>query len=307
MKRVQTKILDELRTLFEGKYHEIRTYHDQGGGGDQVGKALSNLADSLVLKALQSVDPTLAQGWEGTLVAIGGYGRREFSPGSDIDLMFLCPVGRGMEAESLASELLCLLWDLGYKVGHSFRTVEECIALARENPTITTSLLDSRCLQGDGALFKRFREMFFSKVVDKNLKTFLLQLKEEREAGHSEYGTTPYLLEPNLKQSPGGLRDIHRLKWVASARYRTSHLPQIYQWGYLSNIEYASLTTARDFLWRLRNHLHFIEGKASDHLTIDLQEAIAPFFHFENRRDLMRQYYIETGRVLEISKRFIRE
>lgn len=307
MKQTQTKILTELRKIFDGKYKEIRDYHDQGGGGSQTGKALTTLADSIVLKAVHSIDPGLAEEWNGALIAIGGYGRAELSPGSDIDLMFLCPVEGRKEAEPLASELLCLLWDLGYKVGHSFRTVEECISLARQDQVIATSLLDSRRLLANRALFKHFREQFFSKVVDKSLKVFLHQLRLDRESGHTKYGPTPFLIEPNLKESPGGLRDIHVLRWVASARYRTDNLPQIHQWGHLSNIEYASLKTAQDFLWRIRNHLHFIDGKASDHLAIDIQEKVAPFFHFKDRREFMRRYYIETGRIFEISKRFIRE
>jgi [protein-PII] uridylyltransferase len=307
MEQTQTKILTELQKIFDGKYKEIQGYHNQGGGGRQTGKALSNLADSIILKAVQSIDPGLAEEWNGALIAIGGYGRAELSPGSDIDLMFLCPLEDRKEAERLAAELPCLLWDLGYKVGHSFRTVEECIALAREDQVIATSLLDSRRLLGNRVLFKDFREQFFSKVVDSSLKGFLHQLRSDRESRHTKYGPTPFLIEPNLKESPGGLRDIHFLRWVASARYRTDNLPQIHQWGHLSNIEYTSLKTAQDFLWKVRNHLHFIDGKASDHLAIDLQEKVAPFFNFKDRREFMRQYYIETGRIFEISRRFIRE
>ncbi len=307
MEQTQSKILTELRRFFDGKYKEIQDYHDQGGGGSQTGSALSNLADTIVLRAVQSIDQGLSEEWNGALIAIGGYGRAELSPGSDIDLMFLCPVEDRKEAEPLASKFLCLLWDLGYKVGHSFRTLEECITLARKDQVIANSLLDSRRLLGNRVLFKHFREQFFSKVVDKNLKMFLHQLSLDRESRYTKYGQTPFLIEPNLKESPGGLRDIHALRWVASARYRTDNLPQIHQWGHLSNIEYASLKTAQDFLWKIRNHLHFIDGKASDHLAIDIQENVAPFFHFKDRREFMRRYYIETGRIFEISKRFIRE
>jgi len=307
MEQIRTEVLTELQKVFDHKYKEIRDYHQQGGGGSQTGEALTNLADSIILKAVHSIDSGLAEEWNGALIAIGGYGRAELSPGSDIDLMFLCPVSARKEAEPLASELLCLLWDLGYKVGHSFRTTEECITLAREDQVIGTSLLESRRLLGNRPLFKSFREQFFLKVVDKNLKGFLNHLESERDTRHAKYGLTPFLIEPNLKESPGGLRDVHFLKWVASARYRTDNLPQIHQWGYLSDVEYTSLKTAQDFLWKVRNHLHFMDGKASDHLTIDLQEMIAPFFNFKDRREFMRRYYIETGRIFEISKRFARE
>jgi len=307
MMQSQPNILADLRLLFEARQKEVRAFHDQGGTGLRVVEALSDLADHLLLRGFQSINPTLAQEWGGTMVAIGGYGRRELSPASDIDLMFLFPEGRAKQAGSLASELLPFFWDLGYKVGHSVRSVEECIAAAKQDTLIATSLLESRLLTGDRALFQQFHEAFFSKVVGKNLKAFLVQLDEGRAAGRKEFGATPYLLEPNLKQSPGGLRDIHHLRWVALARYRTNSLAQLFQWGLLSNAEYSSLTTTLDFLWRIRNQLHFKAGRASDHLTMELQEELAPFFHFENRRELMRQYYILTGWVIEIADRFIRD
>jgi len=307
MNQPPTDSLSHLRTLFDEKRKEIRAFHDQGGAGLRVVEALSDLADHLLLRGFQTIDPTLLQEWGGTLVAIGGYGRRELSPASDIDLMFLFPQGRAAQAGKLATGLLPFFWDLGYKIGHSVRSVEECVAAAKQDALIATSLLESRLLTGDRRLFQQFHETFFSKVVARNLKDFLAQLNQGREAGRKEFGATPYLLEPNLKQSPGGLRDIHHLRWVAMARYRTNSLAQLFQWGLLSNVEYSSLTTALDFLWRMRNQLHFKAGKASDHLTIELQEELAPFFHLENRRELMRQYYISTGWVIEISDRFIRD
>lgn len=303
----QSNILADLRLLFEAKQKEIRAFHDQGGTGLRVVEALSDLADHLLLRGFQSINPTLIQEWGGTMVAIGGCGRRELSPASDIDLMFLFPEGRAKQAGALASDLLPFFWDLGYKIGHSVRSVEECIAAAKQDTLIATSLLESRLLTGDRALFQQFHEAFFSKVVGKNLKDFLVQLDKGREAGRKEFGATPYLLEPNLKQSPGGLRDIHHLRWVALARYRTNSLAQLFQWGLLSNTEYSGLTNALDFLWKMRNQLHFKAGRASDHLTMELQEELAPFFRFENRRGLMRQYYILTGWVIEVSDRFIRD
>ncbi len=301
------KMTSALRPLFQVKFQEIRAFHFKGGGGAQVVRALSDLADTLILKGFQSLDSGLSQNWGGTLIAIGGYGRQELSPSSDIDLMFLYPEGQAKETETVSSHLLCLLWDLGYTVGHSMRTLEETLVLARQDALIATSLLESRFLHGDRNLFKDFHTNFFSKIIDKHIKDILSHLKESRESGRLEYGATPYLLEPNLKQSPGGLRDIHYLKWVASARYHTHHLPQVHQWGHLSNIEYTHLAAGQDFLWKIRNHLHFLAEKASDHITIEIQEEIAPFFESKDRRGFMHDYYLHTGRILEVSKRFTRE
>ncbi len=302
-----TEILGNLQFLFDEKQEEIKVFHQKGGGGAEVVKAISNLADTLLLKGFQSLDPRQAEQWGGALIALGGYGRQELSPSSDIDLMFLYPEMEREQTDRATSALLCLLWDLGYKVGHSTRTIEETLSLARKDILIATSLLESRFLYGDRTLFKTFHETYYAKIVDKRIKILLSGLSEGRDEGRREYGGTPYVLEPNIKQSPGGLRDIHYLKWVSAARYHTHHLPQIHQWGYLSNIEYTSLVQAQTFFWKLRNHLHFLAGKASDHLTIELQEEIGPFFQFEDRRGLMRAYYQHTGSVLEISNRFIRE
>jgi len=307
LKQAASKILSKLKPVYQERYGEIYRMHQAGGGGSDVVQALSDLADQMLLKAFESVDPWFAQDWGGSLIAIGGYGRRELSPGSDIDLMFLYPDGRGHKAESAVSELLCLLWDLGYKVGHSTRTLEEALDLARGDALIATSLLEARFLHGDRSLFKRFHEGFFSKVVDRNIKAFLKHLEAERAMQRESCGGTPYLLEPNIKQSPGGLRDIHTLKWFAAARHRAHALAQVHQWGHLSPLDYERLAEAQDFLWRIRNQLHFLSGKGSDQLTIELQEDIASFFGLKDRRGLMRNYYLRAGAVLEISSRFIRE
>ncbi len=301
------QILGRLRAHFKEKHREIYDLHLKGGGGSLVVKALSDLADTLLLKGFQSIDPSMGHEWGGTLIAIGGYGRQELSPSSDIDLMFLLPERKEEQTDHAASQLIRLLWDLGYKVGHSTRTIEEVIMLARQDPLIATSLLESRYVHGDRILFKRFHKAFFTKVIDKHIKNFLSHLDEGREESRRKYGATPYLIEPHLKQSPGGLRDIHYLKWVSCARYHTHHLPQVHQWGHLSNIEYTALVEAQDFLWRVRNHLHFLAGKPSDLLAIELQEEISPFFQRTDRRGFMKEYYIHTGRILEISKRFTRE
>ncbi len=301
------KIIEALRPLHTEKYNEIRLMHENGARGLQVVRALSDLADRILLKGFHLIDPLLSRQWDGALIAIGGYGRQQLSPASDIDLMFLFTDAESEESKAASSELLRVLWDLGYKVGHSVRTVDESVSLAKQDRLIATSLLESRFLHGDRNIFKTFHTAFFEKVIDRQLVEMLNYLKKAREESRQEFGATPYLLEPDIKQSPGALRDIHTLKWVASTRYRTHHLPQIHQWGHLSNIEYNNLIDAQDFLWRLRSQLHFIAGGVSDLLTIELQEEVAPFFNYSDRRGLMHEYYMHSERILEISKRFTRD
>jgi len=301
------KIIAALRPLYTEKYQEIRLLHENGARGLTVVRELSDLADEIIRKGFHLINPVLSQQWGGAMIAIGGYGRQQLSPASDIDLMFLFTDAEPEESKAATSELLRVLWDLGYKVGHSVRTVEESVALAREDRLIATSLLESRFLHGDRSIFKTFHASFFEKVIDKHLVRTLNGLKQSRKEVREEYGATHCLLEPDIKQSPGALRDIHTLKWVASVRYRTHHLPQIHQWGHLSTIEYTALIDAQNFLWRLRSQLHFIAGKVSDLLTIELQEELAPFFKYDDRRGLMHEYYMHAEKILEISDRFTRD
>ncbi len=296
--------LPHLRNLYLQKQHEIRAHHESGGTGLQVVTALSDLADDLLSRCMQAEAASAPSVWGGALVAIGGYGRRELSPYSDIDLMFLFPDDRAEETKRLASRLLCLMWDLGYTVGHSVRSVDDCIATGREDVVIATSLLESRLLIGNRVLFDRFSHRFLRQVVYG--ENFRCALQKNREAVRSEHGTTPDLLSPNVKQSPGGLRDLHAVKWMARVRYGTGAFAHLHERGILSNRAYASLTFGQNFLWRIRNQLHFIAGKASDHLTIELQHDLSTAFHFENRRELMRQYYLHTGSILEVSQQFYR-
>jgi len=298
--RSQHATLGDLRALFAERHAEIRAYHQERGGGLQVVTALSDLADHLLLRGLRTLDPKMTANWGGTLVALGGYGRREIAPASDIDLMFLCSEDGHKAAQAVASALLCLLWDVGYKVGHSLRTVADCVAVARPDPIITTSMLEARFLAGDATRFAQFQRAFSAHVAQ-NLKPFLAHLRAARTA---QEGIS--LLEPNVKQSPGALRDVHHIQWAALARYQTGAPAHLHQRGLLSDHEYAALSTTQDFLWRIRNQMHFQFG-ASDHLTIEIQDDLAPFMGFENRQALMRHYAIQTARVLETSRRFLRQ
>lgn len=292
--------LSELTSFYQSKRKEIYSLHLAGASGLSIVTALSDLIDQIVLKAIDYLSPDALQGWGGALVAIGGYGRRERSPSSDIDLMLLIPTGDTQAATQFANELLCLLWDMKLTVGHSFRTINDCVETARQDTIIATSMLAARYIAGNQGLFDRFHKTFFSKVAYKDQRVLL-----EYHADSGEKATTPYLQEPNIKTSPGGLRDIHRMKWIALPRYRTSSLSELYQLGKLASLEHQGLTKAQDFLWRVRNTLHF--QNADDHLTIERQEEIAPLLQFCDRRDFMRQYYISAGTIAAVSARFIRD
>ncbi len=298
-----TVSIADLRAFITEQKKEIRRYHDDHKGGGQGGgkyvvTALSDLADRLLQRCFERMDPILEQGWHGALVALGGYGRRELSPASDMDVMFLCSKEEAQQTGAIASTLLCALWDVGYKVGHSLRTLEDCLEMADRDLVTATALLEARRLAGNAALFQQFQQAF-SLRMGKKSKQFLTELRQARDAEEV------CLLEPDIKRSPGALREVHHIRWAALAHHQIGTLEHMHGHDLLSDIEYSDLIAAEDLLWRIRNWLHFQCG-ASDYLATDLQYELAEFLGFENRRDLMRHYYIHTTRVLSISRQFFK-
>jgi len=289
-------MLSNLKTFLSTQRQEIEVLHRHGVSGSRVVLALSDLADRVIRRGITETGHAAIE--SGAWVALGGYGRQELSPSSDIDLMFLYP-SKAVEGTA-ASESLRLLWDIGYKVGHSVRTIEACVELARQDLIIATSLLDARLILGSEALFTRFREKYFTRVIHRDRADFLARLLQKPTEDQA-FG----LLEPDLKQGAGGLREIHRIKWVASICYGTNQFSELHRRGLLSDVESVDITTTQDFLWRVRNHLHFRTGKPTDLMTVEMQEEIAAWFHFSSRREWMRAFYIQTGRVAEIAERFI--
>ena len=291
--------LGTLPSQFSRRREEIRAAHLGGASGRQIVSALSDLTDDLVLSGLRQIDPGLTSAWGGALVAIGGYGRGEISPHSDIDLLFLSPPDQVQATGAISAALLCFLWDVGPRVGHSLRTVEDCLATARQDPIIATSMLESRCIFGNRALVAQFQKVVLDDVAARCVP-FLRHLQEARPVASA------CVLEPNVKQGPGSLRDLHRIRWAALARFRIGTFAGLREQGLLSKTEEAQLEETQDFLWRVRNQIHFQFG-ASDHLMVDTQEEIAPALGFESRRDFMRHYYLQTDRALDLSQRFLRQ
>lgn len=209
------------------------------------------------------------------ILAVGGYGRGTLAPGSDIDLLFLLPYKQTALGEQVAEYLLYLLWDLGFKVGHATRSVEECIRLSRTDYTIRTSILERRLIAGDEALFDELGRRFEAEVVEGTSAEFIRAKLEERDARHARLGDTRYLVEPNVKEGKGGLRDLHTLFWIAKDHYRVQSHDDLVSAGVFSRREARIFAKAEDFLWAVRCHMHFLTGKAEERLSFDLQPEIA--------------------------------
>jgi [protein-PII] uridylyltransferase len=209
------------------------------------------------------------------IVATGGYGRGLMAPGSDIDLLFLLPYKQTAWGESVAEAILYCLWDTGLKVGHATRSVDECIRQSKADMTIRTAILEARFLLGDHALFDEMVTRFDNEVVRNTAAEFVAAKLAEREDRHRRAGQSRYLVEPNVKDGKGGLRDLHTLFWIAKYVYRVREPDELIDKGVFDKQEYQLFLRCEDLLWSVRCHLHFVTGRAEERLSFDIQREIA--------------------------------
>jgi [protein-PII] uridylyltransferase len=231
-----------------------------------------------------------------TLVAVGGYGREEMHPQSDVDLLILLSEEPSAECEEVLSGFITRLWDIKLDVGHSVRTFDECLEEAGKDLTVITNLIESRYLCGNRELFEMLKKGISPENTWDSSRFFQGKLGEQR-IRYKRYGDTAYRVEPNLKDGPGGLRDIHMISWVSQREYGTLSLKELYENDLLNADEYNTLIQGRDFLWRVRFALHNLAKRKGDRLQIDQQRDLARQFGYTsdvgNRavEDFMQHYY----------------
>ncbi len=209
------------------------------------------------------------------VVATGGYGRGLMAPESDIDLLFILPYKQTAWGEQVAEAILYCLWDMGLKVGHATRSVDESIRQARGDMTIRTAILETRFLTGDRPLYDELVERFDREVVQGTAAEFVTAKLAEREERHRRAGQSRYLVEPNVKDGKGGLRDLHTLFWIAKYVYRVRETDELLERGVFDAQEYRTFRRCADFLWSVRCNMHFFAGRAEERLSFDLQREIA--------------------------------
>ncbi|PID33990.1 MAG: bifunctional uridylyltransferase/uridylyl-removing protein, partial [Thiotrichales bacterium] len=239
---------------------------------------------------------------EHALIAVGGYGRRELHPASDIDLLILLASEPDDQCQEQLSSFLTFLWDIGLDIGHSVRTMDECLQAAKDDLTVITNLIESRHLAGARSLFKKIQAGI---CPDKmwNSQTFFTAKLEEQQHRYEKFGETAHRVEPNLKEGRGGLRDIHMVSWIIEREYGHLSLFEIYEHRLLQQDEYDTLRKGREFLWRIRFILHNITGRKEDRLLFDYQHTLAQHFGYRdlNRNDaveaFMQRYYTTVTEV----------
>ena len=233
-----------------------------------------------------------------TVLATGGYGRGELAPYSDIDLMFLLPYKLTPRTEQVVEYVLYTLWDLGLKVGHATRSTDEAVRLSRDDITIRTSLLESRLITGDAEQFEDFQAKFRRDVVDDTGMTFVEAKLAERDSRHERLGDTRYVLEPNIKDGKGGLRDLQTLMWIANYLYGVKTIDDLKLKGVLTNDDGRRFEKAQEFLWTVRCHLHYLADRPEERLTFNVQTEIGERMNYTDHRGLrgverfMKHYFL---------------
>jgi [protein-PII] uridylyltransferase len=306
-------LLERLKQLLKTAREEAERQLRQDGNGRRCAAGLSKFQDELirlvydftVSHVYRSTNPSNAEHM--AIVATGGYGRRLLAPFSDIDLLFLLPYKQTPWGESVVEYMLYLLWDLGLKVGHATRTIEQSLKLSRTDYTIRTALLDSRFVLGDEGLFQGLMERFRQEVVQGTARQFVEAKLAERDERHKRAGESRYRVEPNIKDGKGGLRDLHTLHWLSKYLYNEDPGDRTARASVFTTDEKATFRRCENFLWSIRCHLHFLTGRPEERLSFDVQQAMAERLGYVDRGGLraverfMKHYFLVAKDVGDLT------
>ncbi|CAK0753881.1 (Protein-PII) uridylyltransferase / (Protein-PII)-UMP uridylyl-removing enzyme [uncultured Gammaproteobacteria bacterium] len=301
--------MTEARTL-------IRQRFEANGSGEDCVRAqcaladlvVGSLADFTVTHVYPNPGPAAAEQFD--IAATGGYGRGELAPFSDIDLLFLLPAKRTGRIEQVVEYMLYILWDLGIKVGHAVRSEEECLRMAKGDITIRTNLLESRLLWGSGKLLAGFRKRFVKEILSVDGQAYVVAKLAERDQRHHKMGDSRYVLEPNIKEGKGGLRDLQTLFWIAKSLYQVEEVHELVTRGVLLRDEALRFAKVRNFLWTVRCHLHYVTNRAEERLTFDVQNEIGRRLGYTDHigaagvERFMKHYFLVVKDVGDLTRIF---
>ncbi|MEI6986708.1 MAG: [protein-PII] uridylyltransferase [Rhodospirillaceae bacterium] len=315
--KLRPAVLAALRQSLSDGRAEIRHQFESGACGgegcvrrnsDLMDRILSTLADFARLYIYPSAGPSTGEVYD--IAATGGYGRAEMCPQSDIDLLFLLPHKRTARVEQIVEYMLYILWDLGLKVGHAVRSIDECLRQAKGDVTIRTNLLEMRRLWGEGTLLQDLQKRMARDVIAPGGEAFVVAKLAERDSRHHRMGDSRYVLEPNVKESKGGLRDLQTLIWIAKHLYQVTTLGDLVTCGVLLKEEASRFTKAQNFLWTVRCHLHYLTGRPEDRLTFDVQTEIGRRMGYTDHASavsverFMKHYFLIAKDVGDLTRIF---
>src|SRR5881392_688099 len=314
--RRPTEVLPLYKKFLKVEEHRLRLKHQAGHGGREICAHRADLVDVLLRyvfgAASTTTRPEESSGGPLALIALGGYGRGELNPFSDIDVMLLHRQGAkkiSPHLEEMVEQVLYLLWDSGFKVGHSTRSIKEAITQANRDMLTKTAMLESRFLAGDAELAREFREQFRSKCVEGHEREYVEMRMQDQVVRHKKFGDSVYLQEPHVKSGCGGLRDYQNLLWMTYFKEGSLSTNQLVGKDWLSETDQRRIERAYDFLLRLRTDLHYATRRATDVLHLNLQEEIATRLNYSFRNGqlrseaLMRDYYEHTRNIFRVSER----
>ncbi|MBF0248181.1 MAG: [protein-PII] uridylyltransferase [Alphaproteobacteria bacterium] len=294
----------------DGRAEIRRRFESREATGAKTLRAGAYLLDQVIRTlhefTIEAVYPLRDQNM--SLVATGGYGRAEIAPFSDLDLMFLIRREAGGNTNAAVEWMLYMLWDLGLKVGHATRTVDEAVKLAGEDVTILTSLLEARWISGDQTLYRSFQKAFRSGCLDGGGADFVKAKLDERDNRHDRMGDSRYVLEPNIKDGKGGLRDLQTLFWIAKFLYRAETVGELVTHGILDKDDARRFTKAQNFLWTVRCHLHYIAKRPDEIISFDVQNELARRMDYTDREGVsaverfMKHYFLVARDVGDLTR-----
>ncbi|PYK04141.1 MAG: [protein-PII] uridylyltransferase [Verrucomicrobia bacterium] len=312
-KRRPTEVLSTYKKFLKLEEHRLRLKHQAGGGGREICARRGELVDVILRHVFAAAANAVGQSETSlALIALGGYGRGELNPFSDVDVMLLHGDAAGKVSpyiEEMAEQILYLLWDIGFKVGHSTRSMKEALAQANHDMLTKTAMLESRFLAGDRVLAREFRNQFRTKCVIGSEREYVELRMRDQEARHRKFGDSVYMQEPNLKNGCGGLRDYQNLLWMSYFKEGALTTTHLVGEDWLSESDQRRIEMAYDFLLRLRTDLHYLSKRAADILHLNLQEEIARRLRYREKNGqrateaLMRDYYKHTRNIFRVTER----
>ena len=308
------KLLPILKKFIDEHSENIKNIYMENKDGVGSGELRSKMIDAVILSAFDAINnyafpianPTTSD--KLAVITVGGYGRGNLSPGSDIDLLVLTPYKMTPRIEQIVETLLYLLWDLKLKVGYAVRSLEETIVKARADNTICTTLLDARFISGNQDLWIKFNALFQSEILNKEKNNFFYTKLKERDSRHKKMGDSRYLLEPNIKECKGGLRDLNTIRWIISFMYQVNNSAGYIESGIMTKKEALFYDKAEKYFMNLRAIMHYYGTNDSDRLTFDLQLLIAEKLGYTKHAGsipierLMKHYYLFAKEVGYLTK-----